>query len=106
MLVFQEQVNNTAADQVSPLKGNNIYLIYRASVLLCVLDTNASEVAVGSVCECLLLLHAPVPHWDLRECYKRDFPCHYKLVTMHEASCGMMLPSRRVRVDSGQSKEV
>lgn len=40
------------------------------------------------------------------DCYKHGFPRHYSLGTRHEASCGIMLPSRRAMVDFGQSKEV
>lgn len=100
MLVFQEQVNNIAADQVSHLERNNIYLTYGASVLMYVLATSEAFVSMG--CGGVFVVACPHSPLGCDKCYKHNFPC---LGNGYEASCGMMLPSRRVRVDSGQPKE-
>lgn len=68
LLVFQEQVDNTAADQVSPLERKNIYLRCRVSVLPPILATSEAFVTVGDVCEWFfLLLHTHIPCWDVRD---------------------------------------
>jgi len=86
LLVFQRQLSNAVADQVPSLRRNNIYLRYRASVLLYVLASEAF-VCIESVWGggCLLLLDAPVPHWDLRECYKHDFSLSLQAWNMRSA---------------------
>lgn len=74
LIVFQEQANYTAADQVFPLKRNNICLRY--SVSWSVLSSSEAFVTIGSVyvgaCR-KCLLHAPIPCLDMKECYKLDF---------------------------------
>lgn len=47
LVVFQEQANYTAADQISPLKRNNICLRYRTS--LPVLASSEVFVTIGPV---------------------------------------------------------
>lgn len=46
---------------------------------------------------------------DVGDCYRCDCGvclCHYELGTGHEASNGEMLPSRKGKVDSGQSEQL
>lgn len=104
LILFQEQANCIAADQISPLEINIICLRHRASSS--VLDTSEAFMTTGSEYvsvyrKCLLLV--PIPCLDM----KNAINLIVLVITSLKPSmkCGMMLPSTRVRLDSGPSKE-